>query len=1334
MKHYSEAALSLFRWIVRLSRFKRPVLWTGAVFVLLLSALVVYARFWLVPDLPRYLPEIETAASKALGQPVLIGSLEARLDFMPFVRLENVRVLSDEAAEHEDVVIQVASIEGLLSWRSLFFGQPVFVSLTLNQPELALLRAANGDWQIAGLKPSVESEEGPLQWLLAQQKIQVVDARINVRDDWVGAPDFSLAGVELDWQNQGERHRFGISARAIDAEGETAVTVEAHGDLRGEAGTPVSEWQGQIHLQWQAETLTPWRRWMAADESGDWPLGAFVDLTKSKARVDLQRGQQGWQATADVNLHDVRLRLGEALPELQLQEAIGHLSLSRDATGKWRFGSKGLRLVEEDGHTSAPLDLAASWQETAEEPDALQDDLPMQVSFSANSLDLAYLARLSTYLPLSDTARENLRKHNPQGVLEHVRFSWDRRQPLLRYALEADFSTLGLAAAGTMPGASGLSGRVRANEQGGQLTLDSRSLSVSLPAVFEEPSFPLASLQANVDWHTNASGIEVQIRRFDFSGPHVEGRVSGHYASRPGEAGFIDLNGNFTRARAAEVWRYIPKVAGAEVSSWLREALEAGTGDAQLVLRGNLEQFPFHGGEEEGIFRITVQARDVTLRYDREWPEITAISGDLEFGVGMLIRVAEGRIFSTRLSNRTTVAIPDFSAHETHLLVDGEVNGEMAEFLRFIEQSPVAASINHFTSGITGEGEGRLELKLDLPLARIEAGRAEGRYHFADNKVHFMADLPPARSVNGSLAFTRDDVVSDDIQGNFLEKPFKLIIQSQKDAVLVKADGAIAAAALQQELAGRLPESLLNGLSGGADLQMEIKVRGRTTDFLVTSTLEGLAMRLPDPFAKAAADRLALRFSKRNLGQQGRDEIIVSLGEKERRRLEALLIMRDERLERGAVAVGMPLRLPGKGLHVFLRQKRLDVDLWQSFLEDKGSKAGDGESKGSAEIASLPFPDMLSLEAQELHLLGRNFAEVNLRLLSEGEGAWRAMLASKEVVGDVNWNSKGEGRIIADLRRVRLEEGKGPLAGDGGKAELPDDIKKLPAMDVRIGDLAIGERRLGKVSMLAENDEGAWRLQDIVIENPDGRLTGRGVWYAKTNRSRLDFQLAVHDSGKLLGRLGYPDMLRGGNANLEGELEWRGAPTQFDAATLSGDLQVKASRGQFSKIDPGVGKLLGLLSLQSLTRRLSLDFRDIFSEGYAFDSLTAKLKIQDGVIATDGDLRIAGPSGVMLMNGTADMATETQGLTLIIQPEMGGVAAVGVAIAVNPLVGAAAFLAQTILKNPLNKVVSLRYRVTGSWDDPVVERKTRLPVLGGMGNDKGEEGASGVLPPEQGTP
>ncbi|MDR1849471.1 MAG: TIGR02099 family protein, partial [Zoogloeaceae bacterium] len=1262
---------------------------------------------------------------------------------------KDVRIFSGRAEAPQEIAIQAASIEGLLAWRSFLFGQPIFASLTLHHPELTLARKSDGRWQVAGLNPSTESGEGnPMQWVLEQQRIRVIGARFHVRDELAKAPGFSLVDVELDWRNRGARHRFGLTAHAIDSrEGKTIATIDVRGDLRGEAEMPVPDWQGRLYIQWQADALTPWRGWWLAGKSWNLPPGISFDLGKSDARIWIERiGERDWQATAESNLHGVRLRLHESLPELRLLKAEGRLSLSRDATGKWQAASKGLRLVEEDQQTSAPLDVTASWQEIAAMPDTTdatdaedttdaadvadaantaQEDVPRQVDFTANRLDLTYLTRLSTYFPLSDTARQTLLARNPQGVLERVRVSWEIQKTALHYTLEADFSRLGMQPVGIMPGASGLSGHVRADENGGQARLDSRDLSVSLPAVFAESVFPLTRLQADVDWQKkpDTGGVEVQIRQLDFFGAHfLGGKVSGSYESRPGERGLIDLSGDFTQVSVAEVWRYIPKIVSPNVAQWLRGALKAGVADAQLTLRGNLQQFPFPDDHPENIFKVDVQARDATVRYAPDWPEIQAFRGDLAFGAGMRIQAKEGRIFSLRISDKTTVSIPNFSVPGNHLLVDGEVEGKLPDFLRFMEQSPVADFTGRVTVPMKGEGEGRLELKLDLPLRDMASNQVEGRFHLLANRVHFMPELPPARSVRGTLAFSRGRVATDAIEGDFLGKPFKLTIQSGKDTILVKANGGLDAAAVKQEWAERddFPVALLERLSGETNLQLEINVRGGASDIQVRSTLEGLASTLPEPFNKEAAERLRLRISKRNQRSQGNDELTVRLGGRERRRLDSLFHLQNGTVARGVVAMGMPLHLPEKGVQVLLRQKRLDVDFWQSLLERKDEQTEARKKQG----AGWPFPDMVSLDVQELRLWGRDFAEVNLRLFPQEKGTWRAELATKEIVGNLRWDSEGN-RVTADLRRAWLTEKiLANLAPEGEEATgqaMPDAPQKMPELDIRIDDFAIGKRNLGKVSVLAENENQIWYLRNILIENPDGRLTGSGVWHpAPINRSHLDFKLSSENSGRLLGRLGYPNMMRRGNAELSGELDWQGRPVQFNAKTLSGKLKVDATNGQFSRIEPGAGKLLGLLSLQSLTRRLTLDFRDIFSDGYAFDSLAARLSIQAGVISTDKDLRVVGPAGEILMSGTTDMNLETQNLVLIMQPELGGVAAVGVATVINPLVGAAALLAQRILRNPLNRVFRIRYHVTGSWDNPVMERQTRLPKPGSA-DGEGEE-------------
>ena len=181
----------------------------------------------------------------------------------------------------------------------------------------------------------------------------------------------------------------------------------------------------------------------------------------------------------------------------------------------------------------------------------------------------------------------------------------------------------------------------------------------------------------------------------------------------------------------------------------------------------------------------------------------------------------------------------------------------------------------------------------------------------------------------------------------------------------------------------------------------------------------------------------------------------------------------------------------------------------------------------------------------------------------------------------------------------------------------------------------------------------------------------------------------------------------------------RGRPTDFDYPTLSGSLRIDVGPGRFIKIDPGIGKLLGVLSLQSLPRRITLDFTDVFSEGFAFDEIKGDVRIQNGVLMTD-DLLLAGPAAKVKISGSADLAKETQQLTVRVQPALSSSVSAGAMLFLlaNPLVGAAvaagSLLAQKVMRDPIEQMFSYEYQVTGSWSDPIVARKTAVAVTNGF--------------------
>jgi uncharacterized protein YhdP len=206
----------------------------------------------------------------------------------------------------------------------------------------------------------------------------------------------------------------------------------------------------------------------------------------------------------------------------------------------------------------------------------------------------------------------------------------------------------------------------------------------------------------------------------------------------------------------------------------------------------------------------------------------------------------------------------------------------------------------------------------------------------------------------------------------------------------------------------------------------------------------------------------------------------------------------------------------------------------------------------------------------------------------------------------------------------------------------------------------------------------------------------------------LNFKLDVSDGGALLARFGMNGVVRQASGKFEGQIAWLGSPLKVDYPSLGGAFTVNVASGQFLKADPGIAKLLGVLSLQSLPRRLTLDFRDVFSDGFAFDFLRGDVTLSQGIARTN-NLQMKGINAAVLMDGQADVARETQNLKVVVVPEINAGTASLIATVINPAVGLGSFLAQLFLRRPLIESNTQEFRVDGSWADPKVTRVPHTP-------------------------
>lgn len=1260
----------------------RGILLLYFAFVLLILAL----RYLLLPNIEDYRPQIERSISRALGLSVAIGRIDARWDGLhPDLTLGEVRIFDQRGQP----ALAFDQVRGVLAWSSLARLQLRLRLLTLDEPVLHLRRDSDGRLQIAGIPISEDGGNSDFaDWLLAQQRIRIRGATVVWEDAKRGAPPLVLEDVNLALDNRGRQHRFGLTA--LPAEDSTS-RIDLRGDLRGTDFTRPESWQGQLYGQFDYTDLAIWRTWL------DYPVALPQGRGAVRAWLTVAEGRPH-DLTADLAIEDVRLRLAANLPTLELDHLAGRLAVRSLNAGYSIDG----RAVEVHAHpqasapdadsliTVAPTDFHLEWQREKNGQD-------LRGKASASRLDLGVLAELAGYLPLDAASRRGLVDFAPRGRIDDLHLDWlGNAEKLQTYRLKGRFDQLAIKPHGHWPGVTGLSGSLEADETGGQTTVQAQKVVVYVPRVFPESSVPLDTLQAQAKWTLNGGQLTVDLSRAEFAGPEAAGSAKGNYRYAGQGPGYIDLNAALTRADARAVWRYLPWVVNADARQWVRRALRSGSSSgANLVLKGDLAHFPFLD-RRQGQFLVTVQANDVTLDYGPGWPVITGINGDLRFeGAGMIVDAKSGAILGARLS-RTRAEIPDFDAPVSMLHIKGNAEGETAEFLKFIKQSPVAAKIGHFTDRMSAVSKGRLAIGLTIPLqeARLGESVVDGDFTILDNELRVTSDLPPLRQIKGNLRFSANDLRFSEISANLLGGPLKISGGTDGGPLAITAAGTVGV----DELRRHAEWPLLQQLSGTTAYRAELRVRNPgEIQWAVDSNLVGVTSTLSAPFNKAAADALPLHLEiaptsgKGARATSGREQIRGTLGNLAS--LQLVVNKKNQQVipERGVLMIGRSLTpLPERGIAIGVTAKTLDIDSWRSLLAGAGK---DGSE----------FPLSLDLKAEEVLLLGKYYSDVTFAAWGIGPH-WRGMVQSRDAIGNFGWEGAGRGKLTAHFKKWRRPD------KESAGAPTEDVFKELPALDVVIDEFIIGAHRFGRLEVQTNNEGNLWRLNKVAISNPHGSLSGSGQWqFANGNRTQLDFTLESNDVGKLLDRLGYGGAVRGGTTTMSGKIGWNAQPTALDYGTLSGEIQVDAAQGRFLKLEPGAGRLLGLISLQGLPRRFLLDFGDVFSEGFAFDNISGRLTVKRGSMRTDR-LQIDGPAARVMIHGETDLKQETQRLRVTVQPELGGSAALGVAL-VNPLAGVATLLAHKMLQNPLNKVFSVDYLVTGKWDDPKVTKLSRSQAV-----------------------
>ena len=1300
---------------------------------LLFAVSVVVLHGWIVPRIGDYRGFVETQASRIIGVPVHIGALSAKSGTL-FPTFELRDVVVRDASDRE--ALRLSRVVASMSPRSLW--RLSFVQLYIQNPQLDVRLDALGKLHVAGLDMSGQTggnDTRAVDWFFSQREFVIEGGTVRWTDERRRAEPLLLTDVRFIARNGSRRHAMRLDATPPAGWGERF-------SLRGNFRQPLlsvrsgnwQRWVGQMYAELPRIDVRRLGQYVSLDariRDGRGGLRAWADV----------RDGQVVGGAADLALDRIDASLEAGLDPLVLRAVTGRIAGQlKDQT--FEFSTTALQFDTADGLRWPGGNL---WfQHTP-----VQGRSPERGAFRADRLDLAALSLIAARLPLGDATHRVLAAYAPRGVVEHIDASWqgslgDPHQYKARGSVSA-FSLASQPAPAPHTGTPGLSGaaiRFDATQDGGKATIAIAQGALDFPGVFEEPRIPIDQLSAELQWKRDGDQAQLQVSELRFENADAAGEARATWRtsdpavsrSRSRYPGVLDLQGQLTRANGTRVHRYLPLEIPQHTRRYVQESVTKGVASTvDFRVRGDLHDVPFPD-PRDGDFRIAAKVSDVTYAYAPPrlattgqalaWPALTGVSGDLVFERnGMRVRNARGRIVGAPdiEVTKADVQIEDMAHPAPMLGVDARARGPLGELLK--AGAPLTGEVAAAVAAIRATGNADYQLKLELPLENMDKTKVQANVVLAGNDLQLAPEAPVIGQAHGSLSFTESGFQLHGVQGRLAGGDTRVegrgrYASGSPSEMSFRAQGTLTADGLRAMREVDWLPRLAAKAGGGTAYAATLSLRDGTPEFSVTSNLQGLSLDLPAPLAKPADTTMPLQIDKKVVLREARagaapvvhDRISLSLGS-----VASAHYLRDiggdtARVLNGALGVGLPdgeaPAAPARGVQATLHLAAFDLPAWQALFGEATGPAPAGDT--SAADPSAYLPTTVAVRAQALDIGGgRTLHDVVMGGSREG-ALWRANVDAAELSGYMEYRPAQDGRIYARLSRLKI------AASEAKNVEslLDEQPSTLPALDIVVDDFELLGRHLGRAEIDAVNRGGArreWRLNKLAFTLPEASFTAQGTWAgndAAQRRTAMDFHLDIRDAGALLGRFNMKDVIRRGRGRLEGAVDWRGSPLSLDYPSLNGQLHVDVATGQFLKADPGLAKLLGVLSLQALPRRLTLDFRDIFSEGFAFDFIRGDATIANGVASTN-NLQMKGVNAAVLMDGSADIAHETQSLRVVVVPEINAGTAALVATAINPLIGLSTFLAQALLSKPLAAAATQEFQIEGTWTDPKITKVPR---------------------------
>ncbi len=1304
--------------------------------LLILSAVAVTAVRTALPMVNTLRSEVEQQLSDALQTRVELGELSGKVhNLNPAIHVDGLVIYQQDHPDKtsliiNELVLELDTLSSITSW------QPVFRRILLRGSELKL-EGKPGSVGLAGfsspeLPPSSSGDK------FSPGLRQVMDTLSQQRQIDFQDVEFTIA-MPSGKANLVNVHRIQFigppSARRMTARIQTSADniIDLTLNVTGKSyNWPDVMMNGYVFLP--ETNLKPWLP-LFTDKLKE-SVGLNINQFRGGAQLWFSYKPSGWDVRGHLkaDMLDIDWQK-KTLPPLTALEADFWLKVGKGKPTEFWLNDLSFLF---SGFTYPSSNIYVKRSKNPERSLLVTAD-------SVHLQPLSLIAHSTGLLPpLVDKVVTTLA---PRGRLNNLamRF-YPKRQPF-DFEVAADFREVSVDHWQGAPSGGRLTGSFRMNRDAGIIDVDSQGFILGLDNVFDDV-WSFDRVNGQLYWHIVNNAFVLRTDQLHLRGGEgdlvTRLRLDIPFNDKPI---WLALEVGMTQGDVAYTGKYLPvkDAITNDLADWLNGAIKSGDiKQGAFILNGALD-----GDDEEndmnwGLFFDIDKAN---IAFSPDWPELTDMTGQVIVDTSdVIVEVPYAMVLNSQATN-VYARIPDLLENGPLVLsLTGQVASNGHDGLRVLTESPISAGLDHALDKWKIDGDIGVGLNLKIPLESDTKVKEDIKVAVSlnDNNLYINQAYLDVSRLNGNIYYSSaKGLYSKGLKGQLLGFPADASISSGFLAKKAKSGPSmetridVEGKAIVKDLEDWLALGIPKDISGQTDYRATVKV-GTKTIIDVNSNLAGIRSTLPAPLNKPQSVKKPLHL---RVTAEGKKPLRVStkLG---RDLAEQVELNGDGDVIRRGVnfGSGQPV-LPEKGILVTGELDVLAVkpwlDWWTSF-----NASGAGEKSGEAEKQTPKNISLESLKSVDIAVnnfsIGRLFWEkkseaplsskvvVDVRRLSD---SWKVSARTKDVGGTV-MIPDGDTLLEVVLDEVRLpadvlpnHQVKGATETQEQKPEKPSVSEKekkqpkdilsdlnpalVPDMNVDIKAILIDEKPFGHLAFNLRALPHGLEILSMKGVLGGGQILGHMSWHQEDggNETSLNARILSTDIENFLMQWGHPELMAGKSLDATAYLRWPGSPAAFEVESIRGDLELIFKNGRFLSVDSASGalRLFGVLNLDSITRRLRLDFSDLYSSGMAFDRVKGKMNFNSGVITFIDPVEVKGPSSDFVVGGSLNIPQQQLNMDLIVTlPVTQNISVVSLLLG-QPYIAGAAYLFDKILGSTLEKFASLRYEIKGSFSEPEVK-------------------------------